>query len=106
MKRKLKGPRAQVLDDAAAAVNGERQLNYGQPEDNFLRIARLWNSHLKNVGIIKEGDRLLSNADVALMMILMKGGRLANTINHPESWTDIAGYAACGNETAQNIATD
>jgi hypothetical protein len=30
------------------------------------------------------------------MMILMKVARLSNQSNHLDSWTDVAGYAACG----------
>jgi len=95
--------RKTVLDAAAAAVLGDRQLNYGSPEDNFGRIAKLWNTHLENAGIIEasDGARLMSRADVAVFLVLLKAARLANTPDHLDSWTDIAGYAACGAEVSQ-----
>jgi len=104
--KKSKLPRDQVLVEASSAINGSRQTNYGNPEDNFLRIARVWNAYLKNIGIVKPGDRILSNADTAAMMILMKTGRLANSIDHKESWVDIAGYAACGFESSQKLDSE
>jgi hypothetical protein len=34
--------------------------------------------------------------DVAIFEIMVKVARLAETPDHFDSWTDIAGYAACG----------
>lgn len=92
--------RGECLDKANSIVNGERQKNYGTPENNFQRIAELWTSYLQN----REEEHLdyLSAKDVAIMMILMKVARLMNDPKHEDSWTDIAGYAACGCE----ITTD
>ena len=39
-----------ILEEAGRAVNGERQLNYGSPEDNFARIAEFWNTYLHCTG--------------------------------------------------------
>jgi hypothetical protein len=85
--------KAELLDAAKAAV-ADRGLNYGKPEDNFGRIADLWSVHLENRGIPAE----LTPADVAAMMVLLKIARLQNDPSHLDSWTDIAGYAACGAE--------
>jgi hypothetical protein len=41
---------------------------------------------------------ILKPADVAQMMALMKIARLENDPSHLDSWTDLAGYAACGAE--------
>lgn len=88
--------RKDVLDRAAAAV-GERDTHYGQPEDNFLRIARRWSVHLVNrFGV----DVTLAPADVAIMMADLKLARLEKTPQHEDSWVDLAGYAACGGEVA------
>lgn len=95
--------RKQVLDTAAAAVTVHRNRSYGPPEQNFARIARLWNIHLINRGIVADSDGpALTVADVALMCILLKVGRLAEIEDHLDSWTDIAGYAACGAEISQD----
>lgn len=76
----------ELLDAAKAAV-ADRGLNYGSPEDNFDRIAKLWAAYLGHP---------VSAHDVASLMVLMKVARLQNSPTHLDSWTDIAGYAACG----------
>lgn len=84
--------RQQVLDTAKDIVcTGDRQLNYGKPEDNFKNIAALWSDYL---------HRPISSTDVGLMMILMKVARLMKTPQHSDSYVDIAGYAACTAEIA------
>ena len=94
--------RQQVLDDASKAVNQTRLNVYGAPEDNFARIARLWNVHLINRGYVSdEAGPMLTLADVALMMDLVKTARLEQTEDHLDSWTDKAGYSACGADVSQ-----
>jgi len=100
--RKVKANvRAQTLAAALSAVNGSRQASYAGPEENFLRIARLWNAHLVNAGIISEvQERAIGVQDVAIMMGLVKDARLAFNPEHLDSWIDKAGYAACGAEVS------
>lgn len=87
----------EVLDRAIEAV-ADRGLNYGAPEDNFVRIARLWNAHMHNRGI---GTNVsLDATDVATMCALLKIARLQHQPDHMDSWVDLAGYAACGGEIA------
>ena len=83
--------REQLLDKAKEIVMGARQENYGSPESNFSRIAAFWTLYLQ---------RNITQADVAIMMILMKTARLQNNIKHEDSWIDIAGYAANGVEVS------
>lgn len=82
--------RKELLEEAAKITNGERQDHYGTPEDNFARIAALWNAYL--------GKPYLAVQDVAAMMILLKTARIAADPKHLDSWVDIAGYASCGGE--------
>ena len=82
--------RKELLEEAAKITNGERQEHYGTPEDNFARIADLWNAYL--------GKPYLATQDVAAMMILLKTARIAADPKHLDSWIDIAGYASCGGE--------
>ena len=87
-----------ILDLATKAV-ADRGLNYGAPEDNFARIATLWNAHLVNRsarGVLEH----LDPTDVALMCALLKIARLQHQPDHLDSWVDLAGYAACGGEIA------
>lgn len=93
-------PAAQLLDQAKAIVCGARRQTYGNPEDNLGCIAALWNAYLLRTHAKEAGSAkysiMVSAADVAAMMVLMKCARLAETPNHADSWRDIAGYAACG----------
>jgi len=88
--------RKELLAKATTIVTGERDAQYGGPEDNFNRIADLWNAYLG------EPDRI-GPEDVAVMMMLLKVARLAaSEYKSMDSWVDIAGYAACGAEIASN----
>lgn len=88
--------RAFVLVTAEKAVNGSRDVAYDAPEANFSRIKNLWNIYLQDRA--RGSGALINEADVALMNILLKVGRLAGNQSHIDSWVDIAGYAACGAE--------
>lgn len=82
--------RRECLETAEHMVNGDREHDYGTPEDNFKTIAGLWSAYL---------GKEISSLDVAMMMALMKIARIkAGT--KPDSFVDLAGYAACGAEIA------
>lgn len=82
--------RAEILDAAKACVCGQRQDDYGTPEDNFTIISKLWNVYL--------GDNLTNAEDVAMMMALLKIARIMAGTGTADSYIDLAGYAACGGE--------
>jgi hypothetical protein len=88
-------PEAALVADAIRIVQGPRQKAYGPPERNFERIARLWNAHLVNIGLLSETARGLTPVDVAALMRLVKEARLAETPDHYDSHVDIVGYALC-----------
>ena len=94
MRRKLNDTntteRERILADAKRCVCGERQQDYGTPEDNFKSIANLWNSYL--------GKEEISAVDVAMMMALLKIARIKTGGGSGDSFVDLAGYAACGGE--------
>lgn len=78
-----------VLKEANAIIYGDREKTYGHPSKNLEAIATMWNAYLKSVG-----DRQLNAQDVCVMMVLLKGARLANDPTHRDSVVDICGYAA------------
>jgi hypothetical protein len=88
--RPVNGRRKALLVEAEELVNGPRSQKYGQPVDNFRRIANLWTAYLDG----KTGP--LTVADAALMQALIKVARLRETPGHRDSWVDLAGYAAAG----------
>lgn len=79
-----------ILKEAMEIVNGERQKQYGKPENSFLLIAKLWNIYLQETGYeeIELGKR-----DVAFMMLLLKVARELNLPKH-DNLVDLCGYAA------------
>ena len=81
--------RAECLNTAEEIVTKDRNSQYGEPEDCFALIARLWTDYTAVS---------LSSADVAAMMILLKVARVRNGKAKDDSWVDMAGYAACGAE--------
>lgn len=81
--------RKEILDTAARIVSGQREAEYGPPEDSFQNIAALWSAYLSTN---------ISSIDVAVMMILLKVARMYGGSGTDDTWVDIAGYAACGGE--------
>jgi len=83
--------RKECLDAAAGCVLQDRQNQYGQPEDCFGMIARMWGAYL---GVC------VSAHDVAAMMALLKIARFRHNPLHEDNAVDLAGYAACMVECA------
>lgn len=81
--------REKILEEAKKCVCGQREQDYGKPEDSFRMIANLWTDY---------SGVPFSASDVAVMMALLKIARLSFSRNHIDSWVDLAGYAACGGE--------
>lgn len=92
--------RAEILQTAEKMVCGQREQDYGTPEDNFAVIAKLWEDYIahKCVGICC--DVCVLPEDVALMMCLFKIARIMTGTATADSFIDLAWYAACGGEIA------
>ena len=80
--------RLETLKAAAECVCGSREEDYGSPEDNFAVIAGLWTAYTGTD---------VTPKDVAMMMALLKIAR-AKAGSKPDTYVDLAGYAACGAE--------
>ena len=72
------------LDEIKRILN-EREAQHGDPKENLGRIAAYWSNYL---------GRSLNETDVALMMLLMKMGRLNTGTVKTDSVRDLVGYAA------------
>jgi hypothetical protein len=74
-------------------VCGERESDYGSPENNFKTIAELWSIYTGHT---------YTATDVAMMMALLKVARIkaGGTV---DSFIDLAGYAACACEIQTGI---
>ena len=88
--------REEILKEALKCVNGEREQQYGSPEDSFEVIADLWMVYLENKVVRDTSLVVLNPEDVAAMMALLKIARICTGKYKGDNWVDLAGYAACG----------
>lgn len=79
--------RSEILEAARRCVCGEREQDYGTPENNFETIGLLWGVYLRAAHPEYAGT----------MLALLKVARIA-TGSSPDSFIDLAGYAACAGE--------
>ena len=84
-----KKDRKYFLDEAEKLINGPRAKEYGPAKFNHERIAKIWSVILA---------REVTAQEVVACMVGVKLARLAETIEHDDSWVDIIGYAALGGE--------
>ena len=83
--------RKTILAEAERCVCTDREQQYGAPEDNFARIADLWNAY-KPCGFTAH--------DVGIMLALLKIGRIVTGKFKDDSYVDACGYLACAGEIA------
>ena len=83
--------RPEILDAAKKCVCGQREQDYGSPENNFQVIADLWTAYY---------GQKFTPLNVAMMMTLLKIGRIRSGTATDDSFVDAAGYIACGGEIA------
>lgn len=89
--------RSEILDKAKEIVCGNREREYGSPENSFEAIAGLWNAYL-SAGSRIPGNFEIDEVDVAVMMALLKIARIATGTFKEDSYIDACGYLACGAE--------
>lgn len=95
--------RKRVLSAAERCVCGQREQDYGTPEDSLQKIAALWTAYMSKNSIV---DTVFSASDVAVMMALLKIARISENPQHMDSWVDGCGYFACGGEIAGKEAQE
>lgn len=94
--------RREVLQAAERCVCGDRDQDYGGPEDSFALIASLWEPIIRARCVSAGADVDVDAVTVALLMAELKIARAATNTGHMDSWIDLAGYAACGGEIAKH----
>lgn len=106
--------RPEILEAARQCVCGDREQDYGSPEDNFRTIADMWTDYLVAMPRVVVDDKLIEGdwdivigpADVAAMQALLKLARVASGNPKNDNWIDCAGYAACGGEIESHRTTE
>lgn len=73
--------RAEILEQARKCVCGEREREYGRPENNFALIGKLWEAYT---------GMHYSAKDVAMMLALLKVARIKTGVKG-DSYVDLAG---------------
>lgn len=87
--------REKIIEDAKMLITTNRENQYKPAEDSFKVISDLWGAYLKSrFGF--EGD--VTSGDVAVMMALMKIGRISGGIYKADSYIDAVGYIAIAGE--------
>lgn len=89
--------RAAILDEAKKLTTGSRNTQYGEPIDDFTRIA----DALSALGYRAPGGDFLQPHDVSVIQSVVKLSRITNSPGKEDSWVDLAGYAAVGGEVAE-----
>ena len=79
-----------VCQEAHALQSGDRQNQYGAPDQDFRRTAEM-----ANALFVDKLRKPLTNVDVSMFMILLKLSRQTHQTKR-DNWVDIAGYAQCG----------
>lgn len=92
--------RAEILDAAKKIVTGDREKQYGKPEDNFAVIARFWEVYLSERCVGGGAEVTLNPDDVAMLMALMKVARIMTGTFKGDSYIDACGYLSCAAEIA------
>lgn len=79
-------PEEDILEEALRITSGDRQAQYGPPDQDFQRTAKMW-SALKGVEFTAK--------EVAMFIICLKLSRQTHQ-DKRDNWVDVAGYARCG----------
>ena len=86
-------PMGNCLLEANKVINGERQDEYGNPENSFQIIAEYWTTFLKH----KYGLAVpLTPLDITNMMVLFKQARKLGQKHKRDNYVDSCGYEAIG----------
>ena len=90
--------RKELLENSIKCVCGERDEQYGSPENNFSVIANLWTIYFRAAHI--SFNSVFKPEDVGMMLALLKIARIATGKPKADNYIDLAGYAACAGEIA------
>jgi len=81
-----------ILTEAAKITSGDRQNQYGPPNQDFRRTAGMWTALFGDM--LRLGVKF-KPSHVAMAMILLKMSRQLHQKKR-DNWVDVAGYSHCG----------
>lgn len=89
--------RESILQGAIECTCTDRNHQYGGPERSFAAIAEMWTAYMH----CKGHDITITAHDAAMMLTLFKAARVTTSETpKADTYTDMAGYAACAGEIA------
>lgn len=95
--------RVSLLKQGAELTAGDRNIEYGEPQENFENVALLWNAYLNGKyggEIIDEKNAQLTPEDVAWFCVLLKTARTFIGKPKADTYIDAAVYSAIAGELA------
>lgn len=99
-------PRADLLEEAAHLITGDRNNHYGPPTQDFRRTAEaLTAMGYRRLDVDDVTVLPLVPSDIAIIVGMVKTSRLMHSRSKRDNWTDVAGYAGCGYECAVEEAS-
>lgn len=87
-----------ILIEALRLTTSDRQAQYGPPNIDFARTAKIWTALFADVSVYEPFH-------VSLGMIALKSSRAMHSPEKRDNWTDMAGYARCGHQCVISGAT-
>lgn len=93
-----------VLRQAAALVDGPRELEHGDKRQSFDGVARMWNAYLDCRWA--QDNSPLTGYDVAQMMVLLKMTRPLYGTRTPDHALDQCGYSGIAAMFSQHTEED
>ena len=91
-----------ICRTAANLVSDDRAKTHGPKEVNHANIGRLWTAYLQNENILPPGITIDAHL-AAMMLALLKVARTSAGAHNPDDYVDLAGYAGCAGEIAENL---
>jgi hypothetical protein len=82
-----------ILAEASCLIGGNRQDTYGDIDESWERIGKLW-------AAVLELDEPIPAHTVACMLALMKISRIANDPTHTDNYIDACAYVAGAGQLA------
>lgn len=90
--------RRTILENAITHTCGDRDVEYGPPDQNFANIALLWTDY---IGAKYGAEFALTPEDVAWLNVLQKMARHFHGARKADTYEDAAAFAAIAGEVSK-----
>lgn len=100
--------REMILHTARQCVCNDRERDYGAPDRSLTVVANLWTAYVNATNTLDKDERPveITAEEAAVMLALLKVGRIAAGSAKEDNYIDLAGYAAIAGELATGRRTE